>query len=1211
MNYTYHLLPEQNKIWDIERRYPSGDICNVGGYLHLEGKYDEILLQKTMEIFVKTNCSFWTRLTSEGKIYLDEITEYRMEVYDFRELTEEETDRKIKEWICMPFDLYGGYLFDFRILKLRDKTVIFEKFHHLIADGYSVALCAKIQEKIYEQLENGKTDFETDRRYIEELEQNIPKQEERFEDEWENTRFVLLNRSISSADAGMLTENRFDYKRIYEYCRTYRTSVEALFYGCIGIYLCKVYSCDAVGIGRNLLNRSKENMTLVSLKVDTRGFVLSPEWEQTAKEYFAGLKKKLAQQARQEENYQGRTDIVISYRPMRYLPAPGQGECREYMNSSVEVPVKLFINDDGKKIELQVKYQVKAYQENEIQKFIDKILFVMEQVLNNPLEKIGSVGITDEKEDKFIEGCGKGQEWKYSISLPERFADSIEQNFSKTALQYRDRSYSYEQIYRMVLTVKQIITGYADTEKERIVGLCMKRSPWLPVAMYASWLSGYSFMPVSPMDSQERREKIKEECAVFLTDELIETYEVSKEDESVLEHTIRTDIPAYYMYTSGTTGESKAVMISHSALSCRLEWMEEQFGDGMEVILQKTRHTFDVSVWELILPWVFGKTMCMIEDGREGCPEEIAKVMAENCVTMVHFVPSMFRYFLEYTMIHRIRYKELKYIILSGEALDAKLVITAKEYLKNVEIYNLYGPTECTIDVSYYRCSGTEKVIPIGKPVYHTGLYVVNEKGECLPPGKRGELAVTGALVGMGYFHMKDSEKSGYGIWQGNPSVKMYRTGDIAVLGEDGYFYYEGRADSQVKIRGMRVNPEEIECILNDNSSEVWNVILYINGRLIDIYSGEEEDSVIRKKAASLLPYYCVPSEYVKVQKIPTGSHGKVDRNRLRAMYREIVKGSGKKQLSSNKKIREKEEVLLEIAQKCLGRQDIGLDDNLFDIGMDSLLVLTFISECEQHGIGLSYQQIYESTDIKELAEHQYIEKKGLIYLSEESKKKLLLMIPFAGGTPYHYQKIAQKMKGSGLTLAAVNMPFYLENTVEEIANDIVGIVKQNEYQEIYMCGSCVGSGLTIKLALLLEKELKGMLLCESLPYTGRRERKNGRCRVLWDDMPDNVLEDVLQVLRGKRFKITTKMKKCFRADVRKSAEYLSKKEKISPKCSVIMLYGGKDILTAGFKYRYSRWKQWIDSPYKIYTCKSGKHFMTEDYPEVIVRIIKRHFAKE
>lgn len=131
----YEMLPQQKKIWEVQTAYPGTDVCNIGGFLHLDGKYDAKLLQKTMELFLRRNSSFWIKVSPQGKIFMEPIERHSMKEYDFTGLEEEEAYDVIQSWMREPFLLYDSYLFDFRLLRLKEKTIIFEKFHHLIADG--------------------------------------------------------------------------------------------------------------------------------------------------------------------------------------------------------------------------------------------------------------------------------------------------------------------------------------------------------------------------------------------------------------------------------------------------------------------------------------------------------------------------------------------------------------------------------------------------------------------------------------------------------------------------------------------------------------------------------------------------------------------------------------------------------------------------------------------------------------------------------------------------------------------------------------------------------------------------------------------------------------------------------------------------------------------------------------------------------------------
>lgn len=1232
MKDLYEMLPPQKKIWEVQQSYPDTDICNIGGCLHLEGKYDSALLQKTIEVFLQCSSSFWMKVNTEGTVCFDKIKKYRMKEYDFSGLTETETDAIIQNWICEPFSLYDNYLFDFRLLYLSGKTVIFEKFHHLIADGYTVSLCAKYQEKIYEQLLSGKTDFETDERYCRQFSfrQDFDLEKNSFENEVENNRFVSFAKRAVNPQAGILSgwitegeekpntiewyEKRFQYKRIREFCRNYRVSAEALFYGCLAMYLCRVTDADSLAIGRNLLGRKGAELTVTGLKVDTRTIAVKPEWNRPAAEAFADLKKQLADHVSGSGNCAVWPEIEVSYRPFRYLPAPVKGECREFYSSSVEIPVKVFINEERFGIELIVKYQKEAVSEQRIRRMIEKTLFFMEQILERPEQDCGQIRLLKEEEEQRILSMQRGKDWQFTVSLPERFLNMVRLYPQKEAVFWKKSVYTYQDFYDLVKSIMRLISGRVNEQKDRVIGLCLLRTPCLPAAVYASWLSGYAFLPISPKETMERRQEISRHCALCLTDAMLAGENIVPKAAEV---SIRMDVPAYEIYTSGTTGQPKAVRISQQSLSCRLEWMEDMFSDGTDRILQKTKHTFDVSIWELALPFAFGKSLCILEEGKEGNPKAIAKALVSGKVTMAHFVPSMFERFLAFLERETWEFLCLKYLILSGEELGAELVHKAKALLPHTKVCNLYGPTECTIDVSYYCCRGNEKRIPLGTPVYATGLSVRNERGELLPVGERGELVAEGSLVGMGY---RMNENLGYtlmdrpqGVSYGMPfgydvlhGKRVYRTGDLAVLAEDGFLYYEGRKDHQVKIRGMRINLIEVERSLNHAVTGVRSLVLPVGNRLIAFCQGSGTPEEMKEEAAKHLPYYSVPSEFIFLKELPVQGNGKADRKSLLHIYKSRCKSQAvPEKFSLDWELSRREKTLLYLAKKHLKRNDLTLDQSLMDFGMDSLTVLSFLTECEEYGIGIPYAAVYEKPYLRDLAKVSFRgrqaggEKKNrLAFLRRNGSRRLLLAVPFAGGSPLSVFPLASQFLQKEMDVAAVNFSAFRGRSIETLAKEVAACKCLSNYDDIYLVGDCVGSVSAVQIAGMLGSRLGGLLLCETLPNQTS----------VWDYVPDAVLEKILRKLRGKAFTADGEMLLRFREDVKRSAAHLRRMERQKLSGKVIFVFGKEDLLTAGYRKRIKKWHRWIQKPFRIYEISGAKHFLMEDNPVPLAQVIRKEF---
>ncbi|MBZ4414854.1 amino acid adenylation domain-containing protein, partial [Myxococcus sp. XM-1-1-1] len=275
---------------------------------------------------------------------------------------------------------------------------------------------------------------------------------------------------------------------------------------------------------------------------------------------------------------------------------------------------------------------------------------------------------------------------------------------------------------------------------------------------------------------------------------------------------------AYVIFTSGSTGRPKGAMNAHAGIVNRLLWMQQEYGlTAADTVMQKTPFSFDVSVWEFFWPLLTGARLVVAKPGGHQDPAYLAKLLREERVTTVHFVPSMLRAFLEEPGIEGLGH--LRRVVCSGEALTADLVAKAHARLPSgAEVHNLYGPTEAAVDVSHFHCArGTQRTsIPIGRPVANTRLYVLDAQGQPTPVGVPGELFIGGVQVGLGYWRRPQltAERFVPDVYSQVPEARLYRTGDVARWLADGTLEYLGRSDFQVKLRGFRIELGDIEAAL-------------------------------------------------------------------------------------------------------------------------------------------------------------------------------------------------------------------------------------------------------------------------------------------------------------------------------------------------------------------------------------------------------------
>ncbi|MGL6405883.1 amino acid adenylation domain-containing protein [Aeromonas veronii] len=270
---------------------------------------------------------------------------------------------------------------------------------------------------------------------------------------------------------------------------------------------------------------------------------------------------------------------------------------------------------------------------------------------------------------------------------------------------------------------------------------------------------------------------------------------------------------AYIIYTSGSTGRPKGVVVSHGAIVNRLLWMQHMYPIGpADRVLQKTPAGFDVSIWEFFWPFMTGARLVLAKPGGHKDPAYLAELIEQAGITTLHFVPSMLQIFV--AQAEPARCHALRQVFCSGEALPADLVQRWNGTF-SAPLHNLYGPTEAAVDVTWYPCRADEAVtsVPIGYPVWNTSIHILDPCLQPVPPGVAGELWIGGVQVADGYFGQPELTAERF---IANPfgAGRLYRSGDLAAWREGGAIEYLGRLDFQVKIRGQRIELEEIEQVL-------------------------------------------------------------------------------------------------------------------------------------------------------------------------------------------------------------------------------------------------------------------------------------------------------------------------------------------------------------------------------------------------------------
>ncbi|WP_124285810.1 non-ribosomal peptide synthetase [Streptomyces sp. ADI92-24] len=427
---------------------------------------------------------------------------------------------------------------------------------------------------------------------------------------------------------------------------------------------------------------------------------------------------------------------------------------------------------------------------------------------------------------------------------------------------------------------------------------------------------------------------------------------------------------AYVIYTSGSTGRPKGVVVTHASLVNHMAWMAGHLGlTDEDRVLARTSPSFDASVWETWLPLLHGGSTCPVPPALNHDPARLVARIREAGATLVQFVPSHLSLLLTETGPHEAP-ASLRAVLCGGEPLPRSLAARAGQAWR-VEVHNLYGPTETTIDATAHRhCGGEadtvsgEGGVPLGRPVDNTRAYVLDAGLRPVPPGVTGELHIAGDGLARGYLRRPGLTAARFVADPYGPAgSRMYRTGDLVRRDVDGLLTYVSRADDQVKLHGFRIELGEIEAALTaldgitaacaavrEDRPGKRRLVAYI---VPDRRAARPADSELRTRLTSALPSYMVPAVFVTLDALPLHPNGKTDRSALPVPERPAATRPGGQPRTAQ------ERVLCDVFASVLRSPAVRTDDDFFALGGDSILSIQLVSRVREAGLGITPRDVF------------------------------------------------------------------------------------------------------------------------------------------------------------------------------------------------------------------------------------------------------------
>lgn len=638
----------------------------------------------------------------------------------------------------------------------------------------------------------------------------------------------------------------------------------------------------------------------------------------------------------------------------------------------------------GPDLQLILNYNTDIYDAAFIMQMLRHFRQLTEAVLDDPYQPVSRYSLlSGEETEQLLYGFNDtGQDFPDDKTIIELFEKQVDKNPDNIAVLSGKGELTYAQLNAAANQLGDYLRKQYQISANDLVGIELPRGQELIVAIFGVLKAGGAYVPVDPGNPADRKDYIKTDacCKCIIDQDFINHFVVAAKGFSTENVPKINDAGSlvYVIYTSGSTGTPKGVMITHRALVNRLVWMQQAYPlNGSDVILQKTTYSFDVSVWELLWWALYGAKVHLLEPEGEKIPSKIVQSIASAGITVMHFVPAMLGSFLNYlkqSPEEKDKLSSLKQVFTSGEALSKDHRDQLLEELPQVSLMNLYGPTEASIDVTYYDCAEERRdhIIPIGRPIANTQMYILDRYLQLTPIGIKGRLYIAGAGLAKGYVNNEELTRSKFITHPFQPDQLLYDTGDIAQWLPDGNINFLGRADDQVKIRGYRIELGEIEYHLRSKDGIKEAIVLVKESAggqkdLVAFIVSEETQqvSVLRNYLTSKVPHYMVPAHFVQIDSIPLNASGKTSKKQLLTIDQLALAD----QVAYVAPRNEKEQALITVCEIVLNRKQISLKENFYNLGGDSIKSIQMVSRLKQAGYTLKVEDILRNPVLELLAD--------------------------------------------------------------------------------------------------------------------------------------------------------------------------------------------------------------------------------------------------
>ena len=1088
----------------------------------------------------------------------------------------------------------NGPLFDLKIFTIGEETGLIYVFHHAVCDAWSLSV---LRWQLYRILEEGAVP-ETGS-FIEYCEESFGYLSSR---RYKRDREYFLSRFGECRDRLTLPEPQsadhqsgsicFDVapeivKKLGRYSENTGISNYVLLLSSFGTCYGKLMdNAECFYLGTTILNRTAERdrstagpfiddvPLLFDLDYDAGAADMIRKTDELVMEAFRHhrFNYPMLQEAINEGsseaglydvifNYQAEYEVVDSY-TAEWFPNGSQAETLQ---------VHIDHRNDRSGLKVTYNYLTGRYSDRDISRLHRHFMNVLDSMISDDSRILREIPMMDAEEMSGIMEMSQGP----AYPVPDRSLYSVIEEQQNGRIIEGNREYSLDDLKKDAEKIDCAIRG----EKRAIALICDRGYPEL-AAIYGIIRGGNAYIPVSPEFPAERIHRMIEisGCDTVLVQR---KYRDLAKDGLVLEDLLEMPYPSvplsanalpedalYVIFTSGSTGEPKGAMVSNRSAVNRVGWMARRYFTRDSVIMLKTPYTFDVSVWEIFGFAMAGATLYILPPGDHYRQDRVAEHIRRGSVTDIHFVPAVYSSFLSEFRKEGKSLPSLKNIFLSGEALPAALLEGSP-----AAVHNLYGPTECTVDVTYHDCAPEEQdPIPIGTPIDNCSAYILNKDLQLMPLGAKGQICIGGVPVGMGYISAPKRTAEAF-VSDPFGDGMLYMTGDTGYRREDGAIVFTGRGDRQVKINGQRVELGEIEAAL---AAFVSAAAVFIeDGKLTAVYTGDVRTD-LREKLGAVLPGHMIPHSFIHLDTMPLTSSGKIDRRALPhagnddAEYVAPENGA--------------ERTICSLFSEVLKKERVGRNSSFFDLGGSSLDMVELL--CRPPLDRLEPADFMAHSTPAELAELllRKNESGGLdaLYVPDPHFDSVIVLFPYGGGDASAYTALVEEFRRRKASAALYCVPWTADHDLAE--KQIRNIA---EGRDLTFYSHCAGAVSAMKLLDRLNADgrtVKRYIAAANIPPS---EPVN-----IWEGVSDAELLDVLNTAGMPALAPDREadLVRRFRRDTEEYFDYIKIHTWKTP-CSVEIVLSRDDLFTPDCQNAAELWAAHAESVSGIRYIDSSTHY--------------------